>query len=435
MNFKNIKTIYMNKIKKFLSGNLMKNIALVTGGTAMGQAINTLASPIVTRLYSPSEYGVLSVFSSLLLVFSFSSLKYELAIPIAKTDKEATNIFSVSVTVLTTFSFVMTILLLFFGDSILNIFNANALIAFKFFIPLGVFFNGLNIILKQWMFREKNFKQISQKNIQQNLVGNVLKVIFGFLKLGGGGLIIGRIVSTSYGSLSFYKNSTLSLKGILSIRRRDFYDILVKYKDFPLFQATSTALVHLRNQFPILMLAPIYGTEVVGLFGLANTIVKIPMTLVGQSVMDVFYAEIASIGKEQPKKILKISDELLTKLIIIGIIPTIILMLIGPQLFALIFGANWIEAGVFAQLLSISILANLVFSPISKIYEVFRRQGTKFLIDLFSLLIIVFIFWMAETAGFPVRITILIYSVSMAIVYFTTYIISREILKNEIKKR
>ncbi|WP_143020648.1 lipopolysaccharide biosynthesis protein [Marinilactibacillus psychrotolerans] len=419
---------------KFLSDKMVRNIAVVSGGTAIGQIANMMFTPIITRVYSPSEYGILSVFSSILLIFSFSSLKYELAIPIAKKEDESVNILSLSILVLSIISLSAGLIVTFFGEQVLNLLNAESLFPYRFFIPIGIFFQGLYLIFNQWMFRIKNFKIISKTRVTQNLIGNVIKVILGLLSFGGIGLIIGRIVSVSAGTLSFYKKFTNRKKGDVKVEWRKIKNLAIKYRDFPMFQATSTGVVHFRNQFPVLFLAPLFGTQIVGLYGLANTIVKIPMTLIGQSVMDVFFAEIASIGKEDPKKIKKLSNNLFKKLVLVGSLPMLVLLLVGPTLFSLAFGAEWVEAGVYARILSISILANLIFSPISKVFEVFRRQAAKFIIDASSLIIIASVFLSANIFNWNAEITILLYSISMALVYFTTYLTAQSILNKEIKK-
>lgn len=417
------------------SSGLIKNILLVTGGTAIGQIINSLSIPIITRIYPPDEYGLLSVFSSLLLIFSFSSFKYELAIPIARDKDKADMLFILSSGVLTVFSILITIVLFIFGDSALMYVGAEVLEPFKVFIPIGIFFNGLNNILKQTMFRERNFKLLSTVNVQQNIIGNILKVILGMLNFGPPGLLLGRITSTSAGSFKLYKNTIFSYKRIKRYSFRQYWLTMKEYKDFPIYQSTSTLLIHVRNQMPILVFASFFGPSVVGLFGLANSIVKLPMTLVGQSVMDVFYAEIAAIGMENPTKIKKIANSLFKQLVFVGTIPTLILMFFGPILFSIVFGNDWSEAGVYAQMLSISIFANLVFSPISKVFEVYRRQNEKFFIDLISLGLVGSVFIVGSYFNLTARTTILLYSIIMTFTYFITFILSRRVINMEIRKR
>lgn len=427
------KTISFIK-EKVLSDTLSKNIAMVTGGTAMGQVLNALFSPIITRIYTPEEYGILSVFTSFLLIFSFSSLRYEFAIPIARSKEDALNLFVLSFSILSLFSFTIGVLVYAFDGKFLTLFGAESLAPYRIFIPLGIFFHGLFQILRQWMFRMKNFKLVSRTKVTQSLTGNLTKVGLGLLNFGGVGLVLGRILTESAGILSFIKEFRLVKFAENTVSKSNLKDIALKFKDFPLFQTPSNVALHLRNQLPVFFLAPLYGAEIVGLYGLANTIIKIPMNLIGQSVMDVFFVEIASIGKNNPNEIKKLSNDLLKKLILIGSIPLLILVITGPYLFTFVFGVEWYEAGIYVRILSIYIFANLIFSPISKVFEVFRKQNIKFSIDLFSLIIMAIVFMSAYLFNLEARMTILLYSLTMSGVYTVTYFIAQRIINNEIKE-
>lgn len=417
--------------EKIGSDKLVKNVLMITGGTALGQIINTLFSPIITRVYSPEEYGILAVFSSILLISGFSSMKYEVAIPIAKDKNEALHLFIISLTALSIVSLVLSATLYYFEDGVFGVLNAQNLQPYKWFIPLGIFLQGIYRIYKQWMFRIKNFKLVSKTKVAQTVFGNLTKVALGLLNFGGIGLIIGRIVSVSSGSFSFYRHyRTLSFDRKI-VSPASLKRVAIRYKDFPIFQSTTTALLHFRNQFPVLFLAPLYGVQVVGLYGLANTIVKIPMTLVGQSVMDVFFAEVAGLGRGKPKEIKSLSHDLLKKLLMVGTIPIIIMAITGPYLFMFVFGEEWYEAGIYVRILALYIFTNFMFSPISKIFEVFRKQYIKFAIDFCSVIIMGIVFYSAFLYNLEARTTIMLYSIAMALVYTSTYFIAQRVLKAE----
>lgn len=420
---------------KFKGDKLVKNILMIIGGTVSGQVIGIIVSPILTRIYTPEEYGILSVFTSILLIMSFSSLKYEMAIPLAKKEVDALNIFVLSLIVLGIFTISLGILLVFWGQEILRFFNANAMYHYRLFIPIGLLFQGLYMILMQWMFRKKEFKIVSKTMVTQVASGSIVKVLGGLLGFGPVGLIIGRIVSVSAGSTKF-------LKSFLNTQNIEYHNVnfsrikynAIRYKDFPLFQASSIGVGQFRNQLPVLFLAPLFGSQIVGFYGLANSIVKIPARLVGKSVMDVFFAEIASLGKENPKEIKQIANSLVKKLIIIGFFIFLGLSLFGPIVFSVVFGQEWYEAGVFARILSIYIFANIVFLPISRIFEVFEKQKLKLIIDVFSLGVVALVFFVAGLLEWSANLTILLYSITMFLIYFVTYLISQKVLESYINK-
>ncbi|MGI6537802.1 MAG: oligosaccharide flippase family protein [Caldicoprobacterales bacterium] len=425
----------MKKKAQLLKNKIARNILVITGGAAIAQVLNMFFSPIITRLYSPEEYGVMAVLTSLLMVLSFQSLRYEMAIPIAEDDDKAVNVAGLCLFILCIFSFILTLSLAVKGDVILKLLDADELIKYKYFVSLGVFMVGLYNIQIQWMYRRKNFNLISKTRVGQNLIGNLTKIGAGYLGFGAWGLLLGKIMSESISVISFTKyfvKNELAL--VKKIKRKDLTWSLKRYKNFPMYQTPSTFLATLKNQLPVFSLT-MYGNEVVGLYGLANTVVKLPMTLVGHSVRNVFFAEAASIGKSKPKELKKLSDKLLKKMIVLGLIPLIVLIALGPFLFSLVFGSEWLESGVLARYLAVAIYADFVFSPVSRVYEVLERQKEKMFLDLGGLALVFLSFLTARLLSAEPRFAIILYSLSMTLYYLTTYILSNKYLKDEIRKQ
>jgi len=53
-------------VRRFLPESAFaKNVSVLVGGTALGQVIAVLASPLLTRLYAADDFGVLAVYSSI----------------------------------------------------------------------------------------------------------------------------------------------------------------------------------------------------------------------------------------------------------------------------------------------------------------------------------------------------------------------------------
>ncbi|MDP1271243.1 oligosaccharide flippase family protein, partial [Klebsiella pneumoniae] len=72
----------------------------------------------------------------------------------------------------------------------------------------------------------------------------------------------------------------------------------------------STLLGQISINLPVFFLGTVYNSQVIGAFGLANTIVRLPMNLIGKSVSNVFYSEAASLGRLDPRKLKNLSISL-----------------------------------------------------------------------------------------------------------------------------
>ncbi len=421
-------------IKKLDKNIFLRNVLFASGGAAIAQGLNFLFSPVITRMYSPNEYGLMAVFTSVLMILSFTSLMYEMAIPLEKDDNNAINVAALSFFILSIFILILSILLIFNNDFIFNYFNIDELIPYKFLIVLGIFFVGSNNILIFWMYRRKNFSLISLTQVNQSLSGNMTKIGLGYFGFGATGLLIGTIIKYSAGVFTLIRNFLKKDKSLLlNISFKRIVQNTKKYKNFPIYQTPSMILLRLKNQVPIFALA-FYGTKVVGLFGFAYTITKLPMILVGQSLRNVFFAEAANIGKDNPKKLNKLSNSLFKKMAVFGFIPMLVVIIFGPKLFSLFFGKDWYQSGVFSSILAISIYADLIFSPASRVYEVLERQKFKVVIDLIGLILIIVSFIIARFFDLSPIFAILLYSISMFIIYMTTFIIAKILLRSEIIK-
>ena len=66
-------------------------------GTVAAQAISALLSPVLTRLFTPTDFGHLSVYNSVLTLFvTVASLGYEMALPICVAESDCANLLALS---------------------------------------------------------------------------------------------------------------------------------------------------------------------------------------------------------------------------------------------------------------------------------------------------------------------------------------------------
>lgn len=422
------------KTTPLFKSEFAKGVLIISSGSIMAQAFSFIFSPLITRIFPPTEYGIMSIFASIVAILSMiSTLKFEMAIPIAEEKNKAMNLLVLCVINIFIFSTGLVLIFLATGNSLLDLLNARELYDYKLFLILGIFLFSLREVFMQWYYRKKDFTFISKSSVAQSLVGNISKIVFGLLGFGPIGLIIGQIIKESFSvlpfSYKFFKQN--KLKGAISFSQLKWN--FMRYKDYPIYQTPSSFLAVLKNQFPVFSLA-FYGSSVVGLYGLSNTVVKIPMTLLGHSIRNVFFAEAASIGKKNPLKLRELSNKIFKKLVFLGLIPLLVLIIFGPILFELVFGSEWIQAGSFSRFLALSVYGDFIFSPVSRVYEVLERQNYKLLIDIFGFVLVIASFLISRIVSPDPNVAILLYSVSVFIHYFIMFIVSRVLLNREIDK-
>jgi hypothetical protein len=74
-------------------GQFRRSVAVLASGTAISQAIPIAAMPVLTRLYTPEEFGTVVLYLALAsLLGVVATARYELAIPLPHDDIEAGEI-------------------------------------------------------------------------------------------------------------------------------------------------------------------------------------------------------------------------------------------------------------------------------------------------------------------------------------------------------
>jgi len=353
-----------------------KDVGKLVSGTVVAQVVGICLIPIITRIFSPDIYGLAAIFISIVSILTVvSCLRYELAILLPKDDKDAGSVFCACLAVLFCFSIVLIPVFFFFGDSILSLFKGSDLSPYVMLIPLLVFIDGLYLALRYWNTRKKRFGTQAATQVVQSLSGNGLKLGFG---LGGmvsaGSLIVAQIIGQTLGTLVLFfqmiRYDSAKIRAGCSIATIKAQ--MVRYKKFPLIDSGSNLMNVVSWQLPVLMLSGFFSTGVAGLYSLGFQMIQLPMSFIGQSIRQVFLQR-SAVAKHEGK-LPEVVEDTCSVLIMISIMPFLLLTIVGGDLFALAFGSEWYEAGVFAQILGMWAMIWFVASIMSELIWVLELQ-------------------------------------------------------------
>ena len=154
---------YTSRLFRFVMGNpLYKGVLVLGSGTAVAQLIGIVTMPIITRLYTPADLGVLAVYSSVLAIFGVgATLRYELAYGLPKENDDAINLFGLSLILLCLTTIGFTLILLFGKDLLINTFDLGAIEQYIWFLLIGFFGMGLYTTLNYWAIRQRDCRWIT----------------------------------------------------------------------------------------------------------------------------------------------------------------------------------------------------------------------------------------------------------------------------------
>lgn len=430
MKTQNIIEKYREKIK---SNIFFQNIAVVAGGNVTAKLIGIIAAPVITRLYTPEDYGVFSIFISTIgIAGSLATLRYAVTIPIARQEKLAENILKLCFLITLSLSLIWFIGIELFGNYFAIQFSSERLQPYLWLMPVVFLGKGLYEALNNWAIRTRKFRLITRTKISQGVSSAGVKISLGAIGITPLGLFLGHIAQEAAGITSLFSRlvqqrpaflRTFSWNGIKYAAKR--------YRKFPLVQSWSQLLLALGGQLPVLLIGAFYGIEVAGVYGLAQNMINMPVNLIGQAVAQVYYAEISKYGRNNPGKIYKLSVSIIKKLFWVGLIPVAILLSFGPWLFKLVFGTEWYDAGVYARFLSILILTRFISSPVANIFNVYEKQSLQLTLNIIRVVLVFTAFYTSNLFKLSALNSIVIYSISMTAYYaFLTIIILRIVKKN-----
>jgi len=382
--------------------NFLVNVLKLVSGSVLAQALGILLIPIITRIYSPDDFGVLQLFTAISgIVAALSCLSYQLSIMLPKKDEDAANIVVLCVILIVITSAISGIISIFFADQIGQVLNTPQISNYLIFLSPVIFLNGLFFVMNYWLSRKLRYGTIAYSRVSNSAVSKLTQIGIGCAFASPLGLIFGLVVgyvTADFLMLRGGKNDLDSFKHVSAIKIKE---LSARYKDFPLFSSWSTVANSISTQTPSFMLAFFYGTAVVGQYGLANMAVNLPMGIVGAAIGQVFFQK-ASEQKNMVGSIKNVVSEVHKKLVSIGIFPMLVLMILSEEIFSFVFGAEWSIAGTYAKILIPWTFLVFISSPLSTLFSVLEKQKVGLSFNLTLLISRIIALYIGGRYGSPI---------------------------------
>ena len=176
--------------------DFVKNVLTLMTGTTIAQAIPIAVTPILTRIYTPDDFGVFALFLAITAIAgAIANGQYEQSILLPKSDDDAINLVVLGVVIATVFSLLLLVIVLFFNTNIANLLGNKELENWLFLVPLSTLLVGIYNSLNFFNIRKKEFKNVSISLVSRSIGLSLSQVIIGLIALGPIGLIIGQIIS------------------------------------------------------------------------------------------------------------------------------------------------------------------------------------------------------------------------------------------------
>jgi len=377
---------HMNIIFRLKNSVFIKNILIVMTGTALAQVIGFALTPVISRLFTPEDFGIFGSFSAVVGVFSAGiTLDYSQAIMLPKEKHDALDLFFISCisTIILTVIFALACLVA--PSHLMEVVKAPDVLVLLLII-FAIFILGFNISIQSLCVRFKAFKQTSSSQVIRSLSSNGMQIGFGIIKAGSIGLIISSIIADLFASINLLLVFLADFKTTrYKIRWQRIKTLAYEYRDFPIYSASRNIINALSMGLPVLLLTNYFGIAVAGAYAFAERIISAPMGLILRALRQVLFQKAAETD-HHGGSLLALYVKITAGLFMIATIPSLIIIIWGPPIFSFVFGQKWTLAGEFASSLVIWLTFLFCNLPSTIVARILRLQRQLFIFDVILLI-------------------------------------------------
>jgi O-antigen/teichoic acid export membrane protein len=362
--------------EKILPKNVYaRNVITLMTGTGLAQAIPVAISPILTRLYSPEDFGIFALYIAIVSIATvFVTGRYELAILLPKDDRDALHIVALSMLLSCVISALLLLIISMFHGSIVEFLDAPELAGWLYWIPLSTGLLGCFTSLNYWINRKGHYRWLAMSRVAQTGSTSFIQLGAKYIQSGPAGLVVGQLVGQLLASsLLLYRIYREDQKKIKTLRWSRMRAMAHTYRNFPRFLIIAHAFNTASGQTPVLLFSSLFDSATAGFYMLIQRVMGAPMALVAGAIGDVFRQE-ASQAYIYTGNCHDIYIKTLRRLLILAVPPFTVFFFVAPALFGWFFGEQWRLAGEYARILTPMFFLQFITSPLSSMFMIAEKQ-------------------------------------------------------------
>lgn len=368
-----------------------KEVFVLMTGTALAQGITLLFAPLLARLYSPSEYGLLGIMlAASNILAEFIHLKYDRTIVLEEDKKSSMNLlfFCLTSTIIFSVLFLMVALgsIYFFSSEI-----EDYAIIFKILPPLMLAM-GFIMVSNYWFQRTKNHYSIVYNKLVQMASITAVSIYLGYAKVENGllvGYLIGWGVVFLFSIFQLYKTGVRTKEFDIQTIKQS----LKKFKNFPLYNLLPSLLYTFAIGLPFFMVSIIYGETQGGYFNMCKQLLLIPCGFVALAFSQVYYRRFAE-SVQSKTSLSPLLRTMLLPVFLFAIFVFGLTFFFGEEIFVFVLGSNWAEAGRMSSVYVFAIIAQFISIVLMILLPVLGliRKESIFKFIYFNIVIVLFLF-------------------------------------------
>jgi O-antigen/teichoic acid export membrane protein len=343
-----------------------RNVLTLVTGTGLAQALPIAISPILTRLYTPEDLGVFALYVSVCAVLAaIVTGKYEIAIIVPKNERAAINLMGLAILISLAVSCAILGVLLVLGEQIASAFDRHEIALWIYLVPITTLTLGFFYALNLWVNRRARYKDMASSRVVQSGTGALAQLLSGVANLGPSGLIVGQLFGQLVSTVFLARSLPRAERSLCrNISKKRMLWAARRYIEYPKYMIPGQAMSVAAAEMPLILITILFGPIIAGFYSLAQRVMAAPLSLLASAIGDVYRQKAAEqfAARGECRDIFLVSFR---RLILCALLPILPVALLGPEIFAFVFGDAWRVAGEVAVLLSVLTFFQTVSSPLS----------------------------------------------------------------------
>jgi len=380
-------------IKKISANPIARNILLLFSGTGISPLILFVATLFLSRIYTKSEFGDLSLIMSISgIVAAVAALRYEMVTVLQSKTSKAKTAMSLCFSLIAVVCFLVFLFLFLFKSLLAESLDISHY-ALLYSVPLIAGIIGVYCVFENWFNRQREYKNIVYIRIAQSATNSAAKLAFGFAGISWGligGTVVGYIVTILICIYLFSKKETFSCKYFSFAKMKQ---MAVSYQEFAKYATPSGLLNSLSLMGLPLLIAYFYSTESVGIYFFAYSTIGFPIFFISNAMSQVFTKEAAVlVGQNKRVELNDLLRKFQKSAFLILSAFLLVFSLFGAAIFSFVFGSQWYESGQLIKFFAFYVLISTTYSVISSLIDILKKQKIALIFNVSLLLSQILVF-------------------------------------------
>jgi lipopolysaccharide exporter len=417
------------RTRQLLKNEFIQNVLSLFTGNALAQVITLVTIPILTRMYTPEEFGTVALFIGIVSVFSVASNgRYDMAVVLPKKNGQAFHLLLGSIVIVAIISLLTLLIVIVFYDRITGMFDAKIYRKIIWLLPLCIFLVGSHKSLTYWFNRTRSFRLIGVNRIIQNTGQAGVRLGRPLFANGHWGLVMGFLVGEllSWSTMVFqlfkkeyWRLRYISIKTVLNTFR--------EYINFPAYLMPMGILNSFSTYLLVFALSIISSSTLVGHYERAWRVINFPLALISSSFGSVFYEKMNRTTNRRKLYLYSYFGNLGVAIIILFPIA-----IWGEAIFSFVLGSDWVVAGRISRIILPLTIFSFATECVSTTFSIVKKNQLLLIWQIVYL--VMAIGWIAFASKSDIYFILKIYSVGGAFLYILlAYIGFGKIEKSELK--